>query len=219
MRTTAEELFWAYAHVKPGCWDWLGSDRSGYGRLWQPGVRKHLRAHRFAYQLLVGPIPDGMVLDHLCRNKGCVNPDHLEPVTQSENIRRGTRWQGTPTASTSEHCAWWHSRSPENVVVDSLGRLLCRECQHEYSRRSRLRRKTTRPGAASSAARERGDGPSLAPVPSAPPVPRSQRTPSLSSGTPDAVPTTAEGKASARAGVVPSRPGPAGSISQAKGDR
>lgn len=70
------------------CWQWTGScDKDGYGKF--RFNNRHFRAHRFVWELLVGPIPDGLVIDHLCRNTGCVNPDHLEPVTNEENLRRG----------------------------------------------------------------------------------------------------------------------------------
>ena len=71
------------------CWEWQGAKNvtHGYGKI-QVNKRTH-NAHRIIYEVLVGPIPDGLVVDHLCRNKLCVNPDHLEPVTWAENIRRG----------------------------------------------------------------------------------------------------------------------------------
>lgn len=75
-----------------GCWLWSGNvNPDGYGRVaWRraDGVSRTGFAHRFAYERLVGPVPDGLVLDHLCRNTVCVRPDHLEPVTDSENSRR-----------------------------------------------------------------------------------------------------------------------------------
>ncbi len=83
------ERFWANVEKTDLCWRWTAhlDRKTGYGRLLVDGGM--VGAHRIAYQLLVGPIPEGLDLDHLCRNKACVNPDHLEPVTQQENIRRG----------------------------------------------------------------------------------------------------------------------------------
>ena len=78
----------SWSESASGCWDWLGSvGTRGYGRIGVGG--KMLQAHRFAYEQLVGPIADGLVLDHLCNNKRCVNPAHLEPVTVEDNVRRG----------------------------------------------------------------------------------------------------------------------------------
>jgi hypothetical protein len=77
-----------------GCWLWLGApNQSGYGaftRTLTPGVKRRVLAHRFAYELLVRPIPEGLTIDHLCEQTLCVRPGHLEPVTNSENLRR--RW-------------------------------------------------------------------------------------------------------------------------------
>lgn len=71
-----------------GCWVWLGPfNRNGYGRAWFEGAREMV--HRLVYRLLVGPIPDGLVLDHLCRERCCANPAHMEPVTVRENTLRG----------------------------------------------------------------------------------------------------------------------------------
>lgn len=70
------------------CWLWCGEiNRNGYGRVWIGG--KRLMTHRVVYELLVGPIEDGLVLDHLCRNRRCCNPKHMEPVTVRENTLRG----------------------------------------------------------------------------------------------------------------------------------
>lgn len=73
-----------------GCWLWRGNVNDGYGRF-EPrraGKRVSVRAHRWAYEHFVGPIPAGLHLDHLCRYRLCVNPSHLEPVTNEENNRR-----------------------------------------------------------------------------------------------------------------------------------
>jgi hypothetical protein len=84
---TPEERFWAKVDKDGpnGCWLWLASiDAHGYSH-----AGKGRLAYRLAYQLVRGPVPAGLELDHLCRNKLCVNPDHLEPVTHAENVRRG----------------------------------------------------------------------------------------------------------------------------------
>lgn len=81
------ERFWEKVKKTDGCWIWTASIYGkGYGKYTVRG--KHYAAHRYAYELIKGKIPDGMQLDHLCRNKLCVNPDHLEPVTNAENQRR-----------------------------------------------------------------------------------------------------------------------------------
>jgi hypothetical protein len=75
-----------------GCWNWEGAtDKDGYGIFGitvERGLAKKIKAHRFAFQLLVNDIPDGMTIDHLCKNTGCVNPDHMECVSLSENSKR-----------------------------------------------------------------------------------------------------------------------------------
>ena len=75
-----------------GCWLWLGApNRHGYGRFTRtlaPGVKRRVLAHRFAYELLIAPIPEGLTLDHVCGRTICVRPDHLDPVTNAENVRR-----------------------------------------------------------------------------------------------------------------------------------
>lgn len=85
-----------------GCWLWLGApNQSGYGgftRTLRPGVKRRVLAHRFAYELLVRPIPEGLTLDHLCEQTLCVRPDHLDPCTPSENLRR-RHWRAKNGAS------------------------------------------------------------------------------------------------------------------------
>lgn len=90
---TPEERFWAQVEQTQTCWLWTGHLVSGYGRFWLNG--NSLQAHRYSYELLVGPIPDGLHLDHVvdrgCTHTNCVNPAHLEPVTPGENTRRQRR--------------------------------------------------------------------------------------------------------------------------------
>ncbi len=90
---SAEERFWSKVDKREdGCWWWLGSQTPGknkqYGNFWLSPGASPVRAHRFAYEMCVGPIPPGLQIDHLCMNTLCVRPDHLEPVTNRENSRR-----------------------------------------------------------------------------------------------------------------------------------
>jgi hypothetical protein len=88
-RTPLPDRFWRRViKAQPDeCWLWTGTLHRGYGHFSvSRGVTKY--AHRIAYELTIGPIPDGLELDHLCRNKVCVNPQHLEPVTKTENLQR-----------------------------------------------------------------------------------------------------------------------------------
>lgn len=105
-----------------GCLLWGAALEHGYGAF-KIG-RKTYRAHRVAYTLWVGEIPDGLVLDHLCRNTACVNPSHLEPVTDYENKLRGLRNQH----SAKTHCPKGHPYSEENTYRNPRGHRFCRTC-------------------------------------------------------------------------------------------
>ncbi len=121
------------------CWEWCGALRSdGYGHKYYKG--KYWSVHRLVWTALVGEIPDGMDIDHLCRNRKCCNPDHLEVVTRSTNLLRGAR-NGYQRKT---HCPYGHPYSGENLVVNSRNRRECRECQHRRSKESRLRGKFER---------------------------------------------------------------------------
>lgn len=120
-----------------GCWLWTGAlTESGYGRLRYGG--RMVRAHRLAYELTVGPIPEGLELDHLCRTRACVRADHLEPVTHQENVRRGSLWavNGSKT-----RCPAGHEYSEANTYRSDGDKRHCRTCRRvrEAQRRERLR--------------------------------------------------------------------------------
>jgi hypothetical protein len=121
--------FWAKVQKGDGCWFWTGavSGGDGYGRFNIGGTKL---AHRIAYEALVGPIPVGLTIDHLCRVRVCVNPAHMEPVTLAENLRRQVSFNGG-----KERCPQGHEydyRYPD-------GRRGCRRCDTEASRRYRER--------------------------------------------------------------------------------
>lgn len=122
--------FMAKVEQTDTCWLWKAwVEKNGYGRFWLDG-RQH-GAHRIAYELFKGPIPDGLEIDHLCRVKHCVNPEHLEPVTTAENIRRMTRHR-TPYQSLRRECPNGHPYE-ENTATRTEGRR-CLTCKQEANR-------------------------------------------------------------------------------------
>jgi hypothetical protein len=133
-RPSEEERFWSkVAKVGEGCWLWNGAIvSSGYGCFWSAG--RAVGAHRWSYQRIVGPIPSGLHLDHLCRVRNCVNPAHLEPVTQAENTLRGV---GLAAANASKtHCPAGHEYTPENTYREGRRRR-CKTCHLDRCRRRR----------------------------------------------------------------------------------
>ena len=132
------------ARQPAGCWLWTGHlNRDGYGRF-SVGGRKQ-QCHRVAYELFVGPIPDGMQIDHVrargCISKACVNPAHLEAVTQVENPARG---DGAPAQNARRtQCRKGHELSGDNLKIGTDGHRRCRICLREKHRRQEARRCTT----------------------------------------------------------------------------
>lgn len=117
------ERFLGLFHVSDGCWPWRGYvSRDGYGRINFAAVGKPMLAHRVSYEHFIGEIPPGLSLDHLCRNRGCVNPEHLEPVTSAENTRRA--------AVLRTHCKRGHEYNEANTYSSARGRQ-CRVCVRE----------------------------------------------------------------------------------------
>lgn len=131
-------LFKRVNKVADGCWLWTGQDNgAGYGMIRHCGqCERRLMVHRVAYELLVGPIPDGLFLDHLCRTPRCVRPDHLEPVTNAQNLLRGNGF-GAVNARKTE-CLRGHPLSGDNLLV-SCGMRVCRTCKRARQRACRAR--------------------------------------------------------------------------------
>lgn len=116
------------------CWLWTASYMgAGYGQFWFSGRNRY--AHRVAYEAVVGPIPEGLDLDHLCRTHGCVNPAHLEPVTRSVNLLRGNTIPARNARKT--HCPHGHPYSGDNLCARANGTRECRACMREAARRRR----------------------------------------------------------------------------------
>jgi len=140
------DRFWERVEKTPTCWLWTGATSQGYGHIRVNG--KVHRAHRLSYEDAIGPVPDGLELDHLCHVTVCVNPAHLEAVTHSENMRRSItavtpaeimRRSITGQRSRQTHCLHGHPFAGDNLIFASKGRD-CRTCQHEKA----LRRNTIR---------------------------------------------------------------------------
>jgi hypothetical protein len=137
--TAIRHRIWDGVEKTETCWLWKGKKTKGYGMLYvgRPGgVRKVAYAHRYIYEMVNGPIPEGLNLDHLCRTPACVRPDHLEAVSQKVNILRGIRTMKTD-------CPQGHPYSGYNLIVShrANGRpfRMCRTCKNASHRAMRAR--------------------------------------------------------------------------------
>jgi hypothetical protein len=135
------DRFWSKVDKTDGCWLWTGArtkarDRDGYGAIRFDGRMQV--AHRIAYELLVGPVSSGLDLDHRCRTRLCVNPDHLDPVTPYVNFARGQ----SPAAmhARKTHCHRGHLLSGDNLRMCNDGRSRrCKQCKRDNERARRRR--------------------------------------------------------------------------------
>lgn len=147
------DRFWSQVAKGPGCWAWTGIKKNGYGmfqlRVQPDGKRPHVQAHRYAYEALVGPIAEGMTLDHMCHDvavcqegpncphRSCVNPAHTEQRSLRENIQRSGNGAKT-------HCKFGHEFTPDNIYINPTSKArVCRKCtrRKEGSNRPWQRRK------------------------------------------------------------------------------
>lgn len=148
-RPTLEERFWPRVEKLPDgqCWLWKGLTlSSGYGQIAvgsrSDGDYRAWLVHRLAYEWMVGPIPDGLSIDHLCHTRNCVNPAHLEPVTRGENnIRDGTPWRANAAIAAKRrkqtHCLRGHPLSGDNLYIPKNGlpttnKRICKTCKAGY---------------------------------------------------------------------------------------
>jgi hypothetical protein len=145
-RLSPAERFFTKVDMTGDCWIWTGSTTDyGHGQFYV-GQQK-FSAYRWLYEQFVGPVPEGLELDHLCRVPACVRPSHLEPVTHRENVLRGVAPTAVNAAKT--HCDNGHPFDAENTRLRGNGHRTCRACHRERSREGMRRRRAAARVAAS----------------------------------------------------------------------
>lgn len=128
------EKFWAKVEKREGCWRWKGlMSKDGYGVTTLN--RRPYRAHRVAYTLMRGSIPTGLTIDHLCRNRACINPAHMEPVTMRENTLRG--FGLTAIHARKTHCSNGHPFAGDNLRIHRRGYRTCMICRRKWDKKRR----------------------------------------------------------------------------------
>ncbi len=141
-RPSISGRFFKKVKMTESCWLWTGPALShGYGAFGLgPRNLGPVRPYRWCYEFLVGPVPTGLELDHLCRNRLCVNPSHLEPVTHTENVMRGMSPPAVNARKT--HCKRGHEFTKDNTVIMNGGRgRQCRYCNSIHSRKQNYNKK------------------------------------------------------------------------------
>lgn len=136
----AEKLIAYSEDGEGGCRVWTrGKYYQGYGVCRHDG--KYRKAHRVSYEVFVGPIPDGLEMDHLCRNRACINPAHLEPVTHLENMRRSNPWH---PQKAKRFCPSGHPYDERNTLISkATGERRCRACMRAYKQRAKERKRAS----------------------------------------------------------------------------
>lgn len=131
-----ETRFWAKVNKTNDCWLWIGWHTSlNYGLIKING--KSVLAHRYSYELVNGKIPNGKVLDHLCRTPACVRPAHLEAVSQRENLKRAVNHISMIRAAKT-HCIHGHALSGDNLYVRKDGKRACKTCKNQTAARAKM---------------------------------------------------------------------------------
>lgn len=125
-----------------GCWIWQGYSLHGYGQINRGATEGRGLTHRVTYEALLGPVPEGLELDHTCRIPACCNPAHLEAVTHAENVRRGNGWgAGGRYWRSQTHCKRGHAFDAVNTYFDRRGRRACRACKRAWAKAARDRKR------------------------------------------------------------------------------